>query len=56
MTEPEPVTYTVQIHSAPDIGGYWIDCPEFPGCVTQGESVPDALRMMAEAWELMEDE
>ena len=35
----------------PDLedGGYWIECPELPGCSSQGDSVEEALDMIKDA-------
>lgn len=30
-------------------GGYWISFPDFPECMTQGESIEDAYKMAVEA-------
>lgn len=37
-------------------GGYWISFPDFPECLTQGESIDDAYRMASEALGLCIDE
>jgi antitoxin HicB len=34
-----------------DEGGYVVSIPELPGCVTQGETVAEALTMVQEAME-----
>jgi predicted RNase H-like HicB family nuclease len=35
----------------PDLeeGGYWVECPELPGCSSQGDSVEEALDMIKDA-------
>ncbi len=35
----------------PDVadGGYWVECPELPGCSSQGDSVEEALDMIKDA-------
>ena len=35
----------------PDLedGGYWVGCPELPGCSSQGDSVEEALDMIKDA-------
>jgi len=35
----------------PDLedGGYWVECPELPGCSSQGDSVEEALDMVKDA-------
>lgn len=30
-------------------GGYVVSCPQLPGCVTQGETVDEALAMIRDA-------
>jgi predicted RNase H-like HicB family nuclease len=30
-------------------GGYWVECPEVPGCVSQGYTVEEALAMIKDA-------
>ena len=30
-------------------GGYIVSCPQLPGCVTQGETVEEALEMIKDA-------
>ena len=35
----------------PDEGGYHVVFPDYPGCVTQGASVEEALQMAKEAME-----
>jgi predicted RNase H-like HicB family nuclease len=32
-----------------DEGGYIVSCPQLPGCVTQGETVEEALVMVRDA-------
>jgi len=39
-------TYTYTIHLEPaEEGGYVVTVPALPGCVTQGETYPEALEM-----------
>lgn len=42
--------YTVVL--LPEEGGYVVNVPALPGCVTQGDSVPDALDAARDAIEL----
>jgi predicted RNase H-like HicB family nuclease len=51
-------TYTVKVSKRdfkvilhPDLedGGYWVKCPELPGCSSQGDSVEEALDMIKDA-------
>lgn len=32
-----------------EAGGYWISFPDFPECMTQGQSIEDAYKMAVEA-------
>jgi len=41
-------TYTVVLRREPE-GSYTVLVPALPGCVTYGETVPEALRMAEEA-------
>ena len=41
--------YTVVLIPDPDEGGYVAYVPAIPGCVTQGETVDEALAMAADA-------
>jgi predicted RNase H-like HicB family nuclease len=43
--------YTFIIHVAEE-GGYWVEVPALPGCLSQGETVEEALENMKEAVEL----
>jgi predicted RNase H-like HicB family nuclease len=40
--------FTVKVYKAEE-GGYWAECPELPGCFTQGESIPEVRRNAREA-------
>ena len=45
-------SYTVLIMPGEaDEGGYWVKVPALPGCVTQGETVEEALAQAKEAIE-----
>jgi len=43
-------TYTVILRREPE-GGYTVLVPALPGCLTQGETLPEALEMAREAIE-----
>ncbi len=46
------LVYTVLLISGEaDEGGYWVKVPALPGCVTQGETVEEALANAKEAIE-----
>ena len=40
--------YLVYLESAEE-GGYVVSCPDFPGCVSQGETRDEALEMIRDA-------
>ena len=42
--------YLVYLQPAEE-GGYIVSCPALPGCVTQGETVEEALEMVRDAIE-----
>jgi antitoxin HicB len=37
--------YTVILYPEPDEGGYSVTVPALPGCVTQGETLEEAITM-----------
>jgi predicted RNase H-like HicB family nuclease len=39
---------SIIVHEAED-GGYWAEIPALPGCATQGETLQELLRNLAEA-------
>jgi predicted RNase H-like HicB family nuclease len=41
--------YTVLLYPEPEEGGYSVVVPSLPGCVTQGETVEEALANAREA-------
>ena len=43
--------YTAILHPAEE-GGYWVEVPVLPGCLSQGETVEEALEKIEEAIEL----
>ena len=43
-------TFTIIIHKAEkDETGYWAECPELPGCFTEGETIDEIKENMKEA-------
>jgi antitoxin HicB len=44
-------TYPAIFH--PDEKGYWVEFPDLPGCVTEGETLEDAKEMAKEALSAM---
>ncbi len=43
--------FSVVLHRA-DEGGFWVEVPALPGCVSQGETEAEALANIREAIEL----
>ncbi|MDP3028604.1 MAG: type II toxin-antitoxin system HicB family antitoxin [Deltaproteobacteria bacterium] len=41
----------VIVHPDLEDGGYWVECPELPGCASQGDTVEEALEMIRDAIE-----
>ena len=41
--------FRVILHPDLEDGGYWVECPELPGCSSQGDSVEEALDMIKDA-------
>jgi antitoxin HicB len=41
--------YTIILHPDPDEGGYTVTVPALPGCVTQGETLEEAITMAKDA-------
>ncbi len=41
--------FKVILHADLEDGGYWVECPELPGCSSQGDSVEEALDMIKDA-------
>ncbi|MBI2257620.1 MAG: type II toxin-antitoxin system HicB family antitoxin [Flavobacteriia bacterium] len=48
-------TYKIHLHKEID-GGYTVNVPSLPGCVTYGENVDHAIEMAKEAIELYLEE
>lgn len=49
MTERQ---YTILLHPDPDEGGYTVTVPALPGCITQGETLEEAIVMARDAIKL----
>lgn len=43
--------YNVVLHPDTEDGGYWVECPGLPGCVSQGDTIEEALAMIKDAIE-----
>ena len=41
--------FKVILHPDLEDGGYWVECPDLPGCSSQGDSVEEALDMIKDA-------
>ena len=41
--------FKIILHPDIEDGGYWVECPELPGCSSQGDSVEEALDMIRDA-------
>jgi predicted RNase H-like HicB family nuclease len=41
--------YPVTLHEDTENGGYWAECPEIPGCVSQGDTIRETLEMIKDA-------
>ena len=41
--------YTIILHPDPEEGGYTVTVPALPGCVTEGETIEEAIAMAKEA-------
>lgn len=41
--------YTIFLHPDPEEGGYSVTVPALPGCLTQGDSIEEAIAMAREA-------
>jgi antitoxin HicB len=41
--------YTIILHPDPEEGGYTVTVPALPGCVTQGETLEEAIAMAKDA-------
>jgi antitoxin HicB len=42
-------TYTIILHPDPEEAGYTVTVPALPGCVTQGETLEEAIAMAKDA-------
>ena len=41
--------FKVILHPDLEDGGYWVECPNLPGCSSQGDSIEEALDMIKDA-------
>lgn len=49
------IYYPAVFHVAEDVGGYWIEFPDLPGCFSQGKDDTEALEMAKDALSLWLD-
>ena len=42
-------SYEVMLHPDLEDGGFWVECPELPGCASQGDTIEEALDMIKDA-------
>ncbi|MEK7620387.1 MAG: type II toxin-antitoxin system HicB family antitoxin [Patescibacteria group bacterium] len=47
--------YPVIVHTDDSVG-YWVECPVFEGCYSQGKTIDEALKNIQEAIELCAEE
>ena len=43
--------YPAVLHADTEDGGYWVEAVDIPGCVSQGDTVEEALGMIKDAIE-----
>lgn len=43
------IYYPAVFHVAEDVGGYWVEFPDLPGCATQGKNDREAYKMAEDA-------
>lgn len=41
--------FTIILHPDPEEGGYTVTVPSLPGCITQGETLEEAIAMAKDA-------
>lgn len=49
MVKVSKKEFKVILHPDLEDGGYWVECPELPGCSSQGDSIEEALDMIKDA-------
>ena len=50
------IYYSAVFHIAEDVGGYWVEFPDLPGCFSNGNSIEDAMINATEALGLYLDQ
>lgn len=46
---PTPKSFTLVVTEDPQVGGYTIECPQMPGCVSEADTLPELYRNWADA-------
>lgn len=41
--------YAIVMRKSNEDSGYWVECPDLPGCDSQGDTVEEALEMIKDA-------
>ena len=49
------ICYPAVFHVAEDVGGYWVEFPDLPGCLTQGKDEYEAYEMAKDVLSLFFD-
>ena len=49
------ICYPAVFHAAEDTGGYWVEFPDLPGCITEGNTEEEAEERAREALSLFLD-
>ncbi len=44
--------YTILLHPDEEQGGYTVTVPALPGCITEGDTIEEAIAMVKEATQL----
>lgn len=50
------MNYPVIVHADNVSGGYWVECPTFQGCYSQGKTIDESLKNIKEAISLCKQE
>jgi len=50
------LTYPVIVHEDNESGGFWVECPSFQGCLSQGKTIEECLINIKEAISLCVEE
>jgi predicted RNase H-like HicB family nuclease len=50
MSQPAAERFKLRIVLHPEEGGYWVEVPGFPGCVSEGDTMEEARANIREAF------